>query len=81
MMIDCALHLTRPPPIPVVFDRIQNLPAVAVKELRRNELPRVILHRDVPPPLAIMGVTNDWRILTTRFLNDWGIWKILILIG
>jgi len=35
----------------------------------------------VPPPLAIMGVTNDQEILTTRFLNDWGIWKILILNG
>jgi hypothetical protein len=59
-MFDYTLHLTRPPPIPVVFDRVQDLPAVAVKELRRNE---VILHRYVPPPrLAIMGVMNDWGI-------------------
>jgi hypothetical protein len=38
----------------------------------------VILHRDEPPPLAIMGVTNNWGIfLTTCFLNDWCIWEIL----
>jgi hypothetical protein len=77
MMFDYTLHLTRPPPILVVFDRVQDLPAVAVKELRRNELPRVILHRYVPPPrLAIMGVLIDWGIwgiLTTVVPNVWGI--------
>jgi hypothetical protein len=63
----------------VVLHRVQDLPAVAVKDLRRNELPRVILNRDVPPPLAIMGVMNDCRILTTGtcVLSDWGIWDIL----
>ena len=34
MTIDCTLHLSRPPPIPVVFDRVQDLAVVAIKELR-----------------------------------------------
>jgi hypothetical protein len=78
MMIDCTFHLTRPPPIPVVF------PAVAVKELRQNELPRAILHRDVPQPLENICVLKDWGfqwgiwgILTTGVLINWGIWGML----
>jgi hypothetical protein len=77
-MID--LHLTRPALTPVVFDRVQDLPAVAVKELRRNELPLVILHSDVPQQLANIGVLNDWGvrgILTTGVLIDWVIWGVL----
>jgi hypothetical protein len=52
MMVDCAVQLPRPPPIPVVFDRVQDLLAVAVEKLRRNKLPRVILDRDEPTFLA-----------------------------
>ena len=48
VMIDRPFHYTRPPPIPVVFNRIQNLLAVAVEELRRNKLLRVNMYSDEP---------------------------------
>ncbi len=60
-MIDCALLLPRPPPIPVVFNRVQDLLALAVKELRRHELPRVLFDRDELTLLATMtkGIVNS----------------------
>ena len=59
-MIDCAVQLPRPPPIPVVFDRVQDLLAVAVDKLRRNKLPRVILD-GARPRRADVSCCQDHR--------------------
>ena len=68
MMVDCAVQLPRPPPIPVVFDRVQDLLAVAVEKLRRNKLPRVILDRDEPTFFAAK---------TTGTVTSSGLWAIV----
>jgi hypothetical protein len=65
MMVDHPLHLTRPPQIPVVFNSLKDLLAVAdlaVKELRRKELPRLILYRDEPTLLAIVSIVDKWGL-------------------
>jgi hypothetical protein len=49
------------PPIPVVFDRVQDLLALAVKELRRYELPRILPDHDEPALVATVtaGIVNS----------------------
>jgi hypothetical protein len=78
MMFDYTLHLTRPSPIPVVFDRVQDLPAVADKELRRNELPRVILHRSLPLPRLAIKPRAISKAPTNNVIISM-VWAILIM--